>query len=263
VLSIASCAIADAACARVERHLLKVNTRQRIPVPSPVRRTRLVTLILDQLRQYVIMHGLVEGDRLPPERELATQLKVSRPTLRAALDWLNQRGVLRRVQGGGTFVRANLLSVLAQSADNANAGDDKLHEVIEARRLLEPILIRLATKRASDTDLETLRKDVEQIAAQAENAEAWFQHDLQFHIRLSRLAENTVLSGSMESLLAPVFSAWIANCPEFDLARALSEHRAIVAAMLRRDGDKAIRLSAAHLEQLEHVVRASSFKASA
>jgi DNA-binding FadR family transcriptional regulator len=255
--------MAGAACYRVEKHPLKINTRQRMPVPSPVRRTRLVTLILDQLRQYVIVHGLGEGDRLPPERELATQLKVSRPTLRAALDWLDQRGVLRRVQGGGTFVRANLLSVLAQCADNATNGDEQIHEVVEARRLLEPILIRLATKRASDADLETLRKDIEQIAAQAEDAEAWFQHDLQFHIRVARLAQNTILSRCMESLLSPVYSAWRANRPEFDLSRALSEHRAMVAAMLRRDADKAVRLSEAHLEQLEHVVRTSSLKASA
>ncbi len=244
-------------------HLLKVNTRQRMPVPSPVRRTRLVTLILDQLRQYVITHGLGEGDRLPPERELAAQLKVSRPTLRAALDWLDQRGVLRRVQGGGTFVRANLLSVLAQCADESGSGDEPLHEVIEARRLLEPVLVRLATKRASDADLQALRDDVEQIASQVEDAEAWFQHDLQFHVRVARLAQNSVLSRSMETLLSPVFAAWTANRDEFDLSRALGEHRAMVAAMICREADEAVRQSETHLEQLERVARAASLKASA
>ncbi|MEZ6073896.1 MAG: FadR/GntR family transcriptional regulator [Pirellulales bacterium] len=234
-----------------------------MPVPSPVRRTRLVTLILDQLRQYVITHGLGEGDRLPPERELAAQLKVSRPTLRAALDWLDQRGVLRRVQGGGTFVRANLLSVLAQCGDDTSGGEDRIDEVIEARRWLEPTLIRLAIKRASDADLEALASDVEQVATQLDDADAWFQHDLQFHVRVARLAQNKVLGRLMESLLSPVFTAWTSHVRDIDLARALAEHRAIVAAMLRRDTEEATRLGAVHLEQLEQAVRVASFKASA
>ena len=52
------------------------------PGPDPVRRTNLTTLILYRLRDFAIAQGLVEGDRLPPERELAARLSVSRPTLR-------------------------------------------------------------------------------------------------------------------------------------------------------------------------------------
>lgn len=62
--------------------------------------------IFEQIRKLIVEGKLRPGDKLPPERELATQMGVSRPTLREAINKLEARGLLEQKQGGGTFVKS-------------------------------------------------------------------------------------------------------------------------------------------------------------
>ncbi len=171
---------------------MSVPERDPRPGPDPVHRTNLTTLILYRLRDFAIAQGLVEGDRLPPERELAARLSVSRPTLRGALDWLNRRGALRRVQGGGTFLEANFLAALAEGPNAASSESAELREVAEARCALEPLLAKMAAERMTPDDAHRLQSAIERSAKCVDDRRAWHQHDLQFHLEVARLAGNCV-----------------------------------------------------------------------
>lgn len=220
----------------------------------PVRRTNLTQLILDQLRCYVLNNGLVEEDRLPPERELAAQLNVSRPSLRNALDWLEERGALRRVQGGGTFLQPNFLHVIADARDLGGPSDTNLHDAIEARVHLEPAVIRLAAERITGEELEQLAEEVAKAKYRTSDVAFWRWHDLQFHSRLARVCGNSILSQALETILSDVFLLCTSHADRFDIARAQAEHEQILEALTWRDGELAAQRMSEHLQSVLGVV---------
>ena len=223
--------------------------RQRtLPSPTPVRRTNLTQLILDQLRDYVLTHGLKEEDRLPPERELAARLNVSRPSLRNALDWLETRNALRRVQGGGTFLQAAFLSAIVEPPPAEPTDAQRLIEVIEARLFLEPLLIGLAAERARREDVDELAAEVAAARSRIDDAEAFRWCDLQFHLKLARLSGNAVLSTSVESILNEVFLLWTSRPEHFDNAQMQVQHEQLIEALARRDAAEAVARMREHLQ---------------
>lgn len=229
----------------------------------PVRRTNLTQLILDQLRSYVLNNGLVEEDRLPPERDLASQLNVSRPSLRNALDWLETRGALRRVQGGGTFLQPNFLHVIADSRETSSTGDGSLRESIEARLCLEPATIRLVCDRATQADLDSLADDVSKAKFRVADSAFWRWHDLQFHSRLARMVRNAVLARTLEEVLNTVYLLGGAQIDAMDFARAQAEHEQIVESLIWRDAEAAAARMVDHLQVFAVVASDSSIEAAA
>jgi GntR family transcriptional repressor for pyruvate dehydrogenase complex len=220
-----------------------------LPTPMPVRRSNLTQLILDQLRSYVLNNGLVEEDRLPPERELATQLNVSRPSLRNALDWLEARGALRRIQGGGTFLQSNFLHVIADAREANAPNEECLRDAIEARLHLEPVLIRLVCDRAPQSELDALAEEVAKAKFRTADPAFWRWHDLQFHSRLARSGRNAVLARTLEEALSDVYLL-SSQAEQFDFVRAQSEHEQIIEALIWRDADAAASRMAEHLQAL-------------
>lgn len=240
----ARCGVPD-----LEKPILTTNARE--PGPAPVCRANLSTLILHQLRDYVVAQGLVDGDRLPPERELAARLSVSRPTLRSALQWLSQRGALRRVQGGGTFLQPNFLSVLVDVPGYGGAAGPPLAAVVETRLILEPLLIQMAAERAGTAELDGLKAAVVRSAQKIDNPDAWRQHDLHFHLRLARLSGNAVLADTVKSLFPQVVAVWAEHADKIDMAKCYADHQAMVDAIARRDAQGAALLMRRHLETFE------------
>ncbi len=239
---------------------LKHTRRLHLPSPTPVRRTNLTALILEQLRQYVIQHDLREEDRLPPERELAIRLQVSRPSLRNALDWLSHQKALRRVQGGGTFLAANFLSVVAQYNHRGGSEAPSLAELAEARSRIEPVLAEMAAVRATQAELAELTQEVDRAQSYIDRADAWHQFDLQFHTRVGRMARNGVFAQAMEDVLAQVLAFWTTHADECDRVQAQADHRRIAEALNRRDDAAAARAMLDHLRLFERAVVARPLK---
>lgn len=233
-------------------HNLKSPHRSALPSPAPVRRASLTTLILDQLRDYVVAHNLVVGDRLPAERELAARLGVSRPTLRVALNQLAERGALRRVQGGGTYLEEGYLTALVQTQVAAtNANLPPLPQIVETRVCLEPILARLAARRASNEDLAALDEEVQRAGQSLDDAESWRQHDLRFHARIAQLSGNPILADALDSVVSHLPNLWARLHDKISIRDAHNDHLEIIAALRRRDAVGAARQMKNHLQIFE------------
>jgi len=229
--------------------------------PAPVSRTNLTTLILRELRDYVVAQGLREGDRLPPERELAMRLNVSRPTLRSALQWLAQRGALRRVQGGGTFLETNFLAVLVEAPGYDPSIPAELPEMIEARRVLQPALVRLAAERATMEKLDALDAIHQREQQCGDDRQAWQQQYLHFHLNLTQLCGNSVLADTLQVLFAPMLR--VLAHPDFDQDECLAQHGAILGALARRDADAAANHVEEHLARLADLAEGPFLRVSA
>jgi DNA-binding FadR family transcriptional regulator len=207
-----------------------------LPSPVPVERTNLTALILERLGDYVIDHHFTAGDKLPAERELAVQLGVSRPSLRRALSWLNRQGVIRRVQGDGTYLETAVLPVLDKHVGGARPLDADPAQLHVASVAVASSLMHLATASATTDQIDQLKATLDD-AKDVDNQD-WRQAELRFHLAVARLAGNSILTGVLESLLSQAMPAWTRQ-PQLDRR---DDHAAIVSALAARDADTGVEL---------------------
>src|SRR6476661_10331541 len=122
------------------------------------------------------------GDRLPAERELATQIGVSRPSVRAGLHALAAMGVVRSKHGSGTYIPDGPPSLGSEPLSFLAA----LHgftreEMYEARRIMEIEAAGLAAERATSDHLATLAEEVASLFASMQEPQRFLVHDIKFH----------------------------------------------------------------------------------
>ena len=147
--------------------------------------------VVAHVRQLIDSGSLGPGARLPPERDLAREVGVSRPTVRAGLRTLAALGVVRSRRGSGTYIPdgpptlgADALSFLA--ALHKFTVDD----VYEARRILEVGAAGLAAERATPDQLATLADEVAGLFASLSERQVFLIHDINFHRSIAAASGN-------------------------------------------------------------------------
>lgn len=196
---------------------------------------------------------LPAGSRLPPERDLAGELCISRSTLRQALTTLVQSGhlVSHRGRSGGTFVTESppLNELQAEGPLPAEAW-----AVLDARVAVEAGAVILACERAQPSDLERLTDLVERMGA-AQDFEEYRRADMRFHVGVAEaarsprlVAEMTEVQGEMSALIARIAH------PEQVLTRSNAQHGRIVALLSRGEASRAVKLMRDHIAGTEHIL---------
>ncbi len=220
---------------------------------TPTRRERVSAEIVQQLRTAILTGGLRPGDRLPPEKELAEQFGASRGPVREAIRSLEEAGLLvvRRGFRGGAFVRDGDLRQATESLSMLiRLGKASIHDLTEARLILEPRIAALAAQRITEEELAEVEQHVVKHAAAIEAGDLYATADLGFHRMVAAASKNPALAlfgNAMADLMVQEVVARL----EMDTAtnRAnLAFHERIYAALLHRDADAASR------EMLEHVL---------
>jgi DNA-binding FadR family transcriptional regulator len=144
------------------------------------------------LEREIASRGLLPGDKLPTERELAAQLSVSRATVRGALQDLAGKHLLERTPGRGTLVAAPPAPVSELYARLANV-DQAQQDVAELRSSLEPLVAELAAIRSSAADLIQLQ-DVLNGSNEHLSPEEALRLDVQFHTLLAQASRNQLMA---------------------------------------------------------------------
>jgi DNA-binding FadR family transcriptional regulator len=197
-------------------------------------------------------------DRLPPEHELAKQFGVSRPVVREALVGLNALGLTTSQAGRGTFVASNHVRMPLL------LGRYSPTHLNEVRHYLEVPAARLAAERRTDADIGRLAG----ILVRMEDADDPTKRnklDADFHIAVARAAENPLMVKLIEDLrtVLEAHSLAAATVPS-RRAGAITEHRAIYEAILRRDGEGAAAAMSAHVNAVDNsfiaLARAADWK---
>lgn len=195
---------------------------------------------LPKLRNWLSAANLSEGDRIPPERELAEALRVSRADLRKALLVLESEGHLDRQVGRGTFVRDPSASGLADAAKLALlAQRTGPHEAMTARLALEPELARLAALHASPFQIAEMRRLADAMR-HAPDWETYEELDSRFHDLIAEATGNPLLleisrivnGVRREVVWSRLYLPEGRPTPDY---HSFEEHDAIVAALERRD----------------------------
>jgi DNA-binding FadR family transcriptional regulator len=195
------------------------------------------------------LEELTPGQRLPPERELAEELNVSRRALRQALEQLESEGLIWRRTGAGTVV-ADVSLRRAESVDALKALTSPT-ELMEARLALEPVIASLAAVHATSRDLDELRHYLESGAA-AKDHRGWEKWDGELHRAIGRATHNTLIERLFDLLnAARAHTEWgrlrqASLSPERQ-SLYTRQHRAVLAAIVDRDPEAAAQRMRAHL----------------
>lgn len=206
--------------------------------------------VLTQLRAFIAASNLSPGLRLPPERELAEQLGVTRAELRKALAVLEAEGLLWRQVGKGTFYGAR--PAAANATVTALARNTNPQEVMQARSALEPEITRLAALNATEQEIERMR----QTSRRCREARTWRQYeamDALLHHQIASASHNGLLIGLLDILNAvrrTVTWGRLRTEPERPPPdhHSFAEHDRIIDAIAARDLAEAEAAMRAHIE---------------
>jgi DNA-binding FadR family transcriptional regulator len=208
---------------------------------------------LARLRSYLVESGLDHGDRLPPERQLAEHLGISRAELRKALGFLQAEGQLWRHVGRGTFVGsrpADTVGDIAAMARRTNPG-----EIMRARLVFEPEIARTAALNATPAHVEEMRN----AALKSKAATTWRLYetwDTRLHCVIAEATQNSLLVGLLDTLNAVRRAATWGRLrvqpvrPDRE-HHSFAEHDAIVDAIANRDAAAAANAMRGHLQTVE------------
>lgn len=223
---------------------------------SPIKHTRAVDEIIQQLEELMLDGILRGGDKLPGERDLAEQLDVSRPILREALKELEQRGLLVSRHGGGTFVANIVGEMFSEPLSNLITRHSRAaKDYLEYRRHIEGLSAELAATRATESDLARLRDITERMkkAHASSDTEAEMASDVEFHNAIGEAAHNIVLLHSLRSCFHLLredvfFNRRMIFAMEDGQKVLLEQHLDIFAAIERRDPSAARHAAEKHID---------------
>ena len=167
-----------------------------------VRTRRVFEEICEQIRQRLAAGVLRPGDKLPAERDLAQEFKVSRPAVREALRTLEISGVVSLQKGvkGGAFIRDGNPAMLTQSLqDLVFLGRVSLRSLAEARVVITSAVIKLACERATEEDFRKLEQTIDFIES-SEDLEHRAEAGVMFFRLIAQATRNEVMTMLVDSL---------------------------------------------------------------
>jgi GntR family transcriptional regulator, transcriptional repressor for pyruvate dehydrogenase complex len=187
--------------------------------------------VAERVRALLAEEEVAPGDRLPPERELAARLGVSRSSLREGLRRLTDLGIIEARQGSGTYLAP------------LDLGD-----LFDVRLRLEPLAARLAAARRDEQDLARLRDAVAEMRAALADPQQFGEADVRAHAAIVEASGSLpvrVLFAAISDLLRHSRTTTASDPALRD--GAVSEVATIVGAIEARDGDAAETAMRAHL----------------
>lgn len=216
--------------------------------------------IVAQLLSMIREKQLRSGDKLPPERELAALMDVSRPSLREALRTLSVMGVIELRHGSGIYVTALEPARLVAHLDFVFSLDDSTYlQLFETRKVLEPPICALAAQRITAEEIAQLEECLSRSRSGLSDYAAYLQADLDLHEIIVTAARNPLLQRFMSSLrsLGKASRERTATLPGI-AEQTIQDHQNIIEALRTHQPDVAQQAMLTHLEHVEQSLKQGS-----
>ncbi|MEP1637577.1 FCD domain-containing protein [Ascidiaceihabitans sp.] len=219
--------------------------------------------VVRQIEELILRGVLRPGERLPPERELAERLGVSRPSLRDALSALQNSGLLAAKPGAGVYVADVLGSAFAPALTQLFARhDEAVFDYLSFRRDLEGLAAERAARLGSQTDLKVVQAVFSKMetAHTKRNSDEEAQLDAQFHMAIIEASHNVVMLHMMRSMYQLLrdgvfYNRQVMFRQKTTRSVLLDQHRAINDALQTRDAEGAKAAVHAHMDFVEKSLR--------
>jgi GntR family transcriptional repressor for pyruvate dehydrogenase complex len=192
------------------------------------------SVVAGELRQLIAQQRYRSGDRLPPERELASALRVSRASVREAIGRLAQEGTVVARRGSGTFV-----------------APVNLRNVFEVRLQLEPHAAERAAMFRSTDDVAALERLVAKLEKSIDDPETFAATDTRIHATVAKASGNPVLVDVLDRLSALTHLSRTLTATRASTRRQTTRHLLrLVRAIHKRDATAASTAMRRHLQQV-------------
>jgi len=224
------------------------------PVPNGDKIEQIITILQD----YIVDGNLKPGDEILPERQLASQLGVSRFSLREALRVAQAQGLIEISRGRRPRVAKPSASAAAEViALTLRRSGETLLDLTEARQALECQIVRLAAVKAQLPHIDAMKETIKLMQQNKNDLNLCVEKDLEFHNILVKASGNKVF----EIMLAPLAELLKESRRETiqanGLDKAIKNHQAILDAIKEKDSAKAADLMRSHLQMAEEDLKKS------
>lgn len=209
--------------------------------------------VVNHVRTLIENGTLQPGDKIPPEREFARTLKISRASLRTGIGYLAAMGIMKIRHGVGTFVADGPPDFGKSSLSLIGA----LHgfqswQMFEARILLECDLAALAAERGKEEHHAAMAEEVAEMFATLENPLDYLIHDVLFHRIIAQASGNPILAAIMETVTSSMYDKRRKTVERAtDLRESAKMHREIYRAIRARKPVEASKLMEQHLRMAQ------------
>lgn len=221
------------------------------PIFTPVVIEKPSDKIIDQIKGLISRGDLKPGDRLPPERQLAEQFKVSRNYVREAIKQLELYGILTTKPQSGTVVSSLGVRSLEGFIRTAIGNKQEFADLIEVRRLLEIQGARQAAERAGSSQKEAIGRAHGTFLKEAREGGGAVEEDLAFHLAIADASGNPVLRTFLGIITPDIIGrtresgSWTKG----RIVQARKEHGEICRAILAGEGEAAARAMSDHMDR--------------
>jgi len=226
----------------------------------PFRFQKRSSIIAEQIVNKIRSGEYPKGSKLPPERAIAVQMGVGRPSVREAISALQIAGILESRPGDGTYVQhRNDTENLADRAFDVLEESDSPLQVLQARKALEIGVAQLAITEATDADLRLIKSALEEKIEKGKDGQyqEYLRYGKKFHLAIAQATNNPVILRMMESLLSasqqPLSISMRQRFYEEDgtrISQMLETHLDIVKAIMERNIQKTIAAMEEHFDLL-------------
>jgi GntR family transcriptional regulator, transcriptional repressor for pyruvate dehydrogenase complex len=231
-----------------------------MPTPMPeapynpvVRQVRLPFQVAEQIQGLILARHFQVGDRLPPERDLCEQFKVSRTVIREAIRLLEAKGLIISYGGSGSYVSAIQSSDVVNSLEMYIATQNiemPYADLMEIRRVIEVQVAVLAAERAKPDDIAQLDQILQNQRFALNDPALFAQYDLEFHMSMARATGNHLFELILSPIVEPLYEGRRLSSEIPGVAQeAINLHQAVLDRIKSGDAEGAGEAMSAHLEQ--------------
>ncbi|RLC22732.1 MAG: hypothetical protein DRH93_09135 [Deltaproteobacteria bacterium] len=226
-----------------------------------LRKEKLSNQVKEVLKQAILEGKFKPGDKLPPETQLVDQLKVSKVTIREALNEMESEGLIEKRRGiyGGSFVAQPGFDKIGQVMNNFyQFGGLTPEELVEFRQILEPQLVAIAVERRTTEDLEAMKKNIQEVEAAINKGRPDQAKGIYFHCLIANACHNQLI-GAIMSALVNVFLEVLSKVPMTleDARGDLEYNKKFYEFMLNGQKQEARELMVTHFKTLMDIIERS------
>jgi GntR family transcriptional repressor for pyruvate dehydrogenase complex len=227
---------------------------------KPIKRVRLYENAVEQIQSLILRKHYKPNDRLPPERSLAEQLNISRPSLREALRILSVMGLIEIKVGDGIYVKEvsflpYIESVNLSISSRLQMERDSFIKLWEVRKILEVGMVDHSTRQITEPFLKSLWQCIEEMEKNIGNQDAFISSGIRFHRLIAEAGQNEILILIWDTLANLIRKSHdkiyrIARSPK----RSLLAHKRIYFALKKRNIQKAVEAMKKHMAEEEQAL---------
>jgi len=223
------------------------------------KKKKLSEYVIEEIKLRLTTGQLSEGDKLPNQSEFASQLGVSRLSLREALNTLEQMGVIQQKTGVGTVITSGNPKLWGEKPEAPLISDrEATLELLEARRSLETLIASYTVKRINDIEIEVLVEAVSGMekAIAAKNHDQYLKLDISFHYQIVQASHNRFFLHmflDIRNLMEKFMKESFYKQPSM-MEGSFKHHLNILSCIKRKDQAATIQSIKDHIEEIESLV---------